>query len=255
MPEGPEIRRAADRIGRVLVGRTLSEVYFGLERLKPFEGMLRGATVETLTTHGKAMLTHFTNGLTLYSHNQLYGRWYVCRRGRTPATTRTLRVGLHTAAASALLFSACGGGGGSGGTPPVTGPPPGPTPGFVALQSAPGDFIGDGLDYRYTQADARLLVSTLPHGFQILVRGDEEWFGVFELPDTFTQVEVGVYSNLGRYPFHDPVIGGMTWSGEGRQCDQRHRRIVRVGIEYIFIFKSPAAGLKIRAFHFPVAGL
>ncbi|MFN2164654.1 MAG: endonuclease VIII [Anaerolineae bacterium] len=106
MPEGPEIRRAADRIGRVLVGRTLSEVYFGLERLKPFEGMLRGATVETVTTHGKAMLTHFANGLTLYSHNQLYGRWYVCRRGRTPATTRTLRVGLHTAAASALLFSA-----------------------------------------------------------------------------------------------------------------------------------------------------
>ena len=121
---------------------------------------------------------------------------------------------------SALLISACGGGGGSGSAPPTGGPPPGPTPGFVALQSDPGDFIGGGLDYRYTQADARFLVSTGERGFQIFVLGDEEWYGVFELPDTYTQVEVGVYSNLGRYPFHDPVISGMTWSGGGRECDQ-----------------------------------
>ena len=125
-----------------------------------------------------------------------------------------------TIVAGALLISACGGGGGSDSPPPVTGPPPPPEPGFVALQSDPGDAIGAGLDYRYTQADARLLFSTGQRGFQIFVNGDEEWFGAFELPDTYTQVEVGVYSNLGRCPFHDPVIGGMTWSGDGRQCDQ-----------------------------------
>lgn len=106
MPEGPEIRRAADRIGRVLAGQTVTDVFFGLPRLKPFESMLRGTTVESVSPHGKALLTRFCNGLTLYSHNQLYGRWYVCRRGRTPATARTLRVALHTAEASALLYSA-----------------------------------------------------------------------------------------------------------------------------------------------------
>jgi hypothetical protein len=125
-----------------------------------------------------------------------------------------------TIVAGALLISACGGGGGSDSAPPVTGPPPPPEPGFVALQSDPGDAIGEGLDYRYTQADARLLVSTGERSLQIFVNGDEEWSGAFELPDTYTQVEVGVYSNLGRYPFHDPVIGGMSWSGAGRQCDQ-----------------------------------
>jgi endonuclease-8 len=52
------------------------------------------------------MLTRFDNGLTLYSHNQLYGRWYTSKRGRLPATRRSLRVALHTATHSALLYSA-----------------------------------------------------------------------------------------------------------------------------------------------------
>jgi endonuclease-8 len=52
------------------------------------------------------MLTHFDNDLTLYSHNQLYGRWVVRRRGDLPATNRSLRVGLHTAEYSAILYSA-----------------------------------------------------------------------------------------------------------------------------------------------------
>ena len=52
------------------------------------------------------MLTRFDNGLTLYSHNQLYGRWYVRPRGQLPNTRRSLRVALHTADHSALLYSA-----------------------------------------------------------------------------------------------------------------------------------------------------
>ena len=52
------------------------------------------------------MLTRFDNGLTLYSHNQLYGRWYTARRGQLPQTGRSLRVALHTGTHSALLYSA-----------------------------------------------------------------------------------------------------------------------------------------------------
>ena len=36
MPEGPEIRRAADKIAAKLEGRVVDEVYFGLPRLEPF---------------------------------------------------------------------------------------------------------------------------------------------------------------------------------------------------------------------------
>ena len=57
-------------------------------------------------THGKAMLTRFDNGLTLYSHNQLYGRWYITRRNTLPNTGRSLRVALHGRTHSAWLYSA-----------------------------------------------------------------------------------------------------------------------------------------------------
>ncbi|MDJ0927682.1 MAG: endonuclease VIII [Gammaproteobacteria bacterium] len=106
MPEGPEIRLAADRVARVLVGKPLREVFLAPPRLRRFRPRLTGASVSRVETRGKAMLTHFDNGLTLYSHNQLYGRWYVRPRGALPRTRRSLRVGLHTDTQSALLYSA-----------------------------------------------------------------------------------------------------------------------------------------------------
>ncbi|MDH3547102.1 MAG: endonuclease VIII, partial [Gammaproteobacteria bacterium] len=106
MPEGPEIRRAADQIAKVLVGQHIAEVAFGLPNLKRFEERLTGKKVTAVDTRGKAMLTHFDCGLTLYSHNQLYGRWFTMRRPRMPETKRSLRVALHTETHSALLYSA-----------------------------------------------------------------------------------------------------------------------------------------------------
>ncbi len=106
MPEGPEIRIAADRIARVLEGERIDEVLLAPPALRRFKRRLEGTTVTAVDTHGKAMLTRFDNGLTLYSHNQLYGRWYVRARGELPRTGRRLRVALHTACDSALLYSA-----------------------------------------------------------------------------------------------------------------------------------------------------
>ena len=106
MPEGPEIRIAADRIARVLEGQRVEDVFFARPSLKTFGVRLAGATVTRVDTRGKAMLTRFDNGFTLYSHNQLYGRWYVKPRGVLPRTRRSLRVGLHTGSHSALLYSA-----------------------------------------------------------------------------------------------------------------------------------------------------
>ena len=106
MPEGPEIRRAADRIARVVVGQTIEAVNFGLPKLARFDALLSGQRVADIETRGKALLTHFDNDYTIYSHNQLYGVWKVVRRGRLPATGRSLRLALHTPTHSALLYSA-----------------------------------------------------------------------------------------------------------------------------------------------------
>jgi len=106
LPEGPEIRRAADKIAAKLRGQVVDTVWFGLPRLEPFAPRLAGRRVAELETRGKALLIHFEHGLSLYSHNQLYGRWFVRSRENYPKTNRSLRVALHTAEASALLYSA-----------------------------------------------------------------------------------------------------------------------------------------------------
>ena len=106
MPEGPEIRLAADRVENAVAHRKIEVIEFAFEHLQPFERRLRGSIVNRVDTRGKAMLTHFDNGWTIYSHNQLYGRWYTCARGKTPRTNRQLRLALHNDRRSAFLYSA-----------------------------------------------------------------------------------------------------------------------------------------------------
>lgn len=106
MPEGPEIRRAADSLEAAIKGKPLTEVWFAFEQLKPFESQLVGQSVTHIETRGKALLTHFSSHLTLYSHNQLYGVWRVVDTGKEPQTTRVLRVKLQTAEKTILLYSA-----------------------------------------------------------------------------------------------------------------------------------------------------
>ncbi len=106
MPEGPEIRRAADKIETVLKDKTVEKIEFGLPSLKQYERPLQGGNVLSLETRGKALLTHFDSGLTIYSHNQLYGVWRIVKRDQLPKTNRQLRLAIHTDKHSALLFSA-----------------------------------------------------------------------------------------------------------------------------------------------------
>ena len=106
MPEGPEIRRAADSLEAAIKGKPLTDVWFAFPQLKPFESQLLGQTVTHIETRGKALLTHFSHNLTLYSHNQLYGVWRVVNADEQPQTTRVLRVRLQTADKAILLYSA-----------------------------------------------------------------------------------------------------------------------------------------------------
>ena len=106
MPEGPEVRRQADRLAKALVGRPLAEVWFEPARLKVWEAPLRAAGVAAVQSRGKAFLLRFHDGHTLYVHHQLYGRWSVVRSGAKVAGTRTLRAALRTESTGALLWSA-----------------------------------------------------------------------------------------------------------------------------------------------------
>ncbi len=106
MPEGPEVRREADRIQAAIVDKPLVRVEFGLSRLERWRPAVEGSRVVRIQTRGKALLTHFDSGYSMYSHNQLYGKWVVVPAGKLLETGRSLRVALHTRSHSAVLYSA-----------------------------------------------------------------------------------------------------------------------------------------------------
>lgn len=106
MPEGPEIRRAADEVEKAIAGQRMIGISFGQAHLKHWESRLVNVVVRAVETRGKAMLIRLHNGLNIYSHNQLYGRWYCCPVGELPGTRRQLRLAIHTQSFSALLYSA-----------------------------------------------------------------------------------------------------------------------------------------------------
>ena len=106
LPEGPETRRAADELAAAIAGQQVIKIFFAFDHLKPYASRLQGATVCQVTARGKAILTRFSSGLTLYTHNQLYGRWLITADSEYPDSSRQLRLAIHTGEHAALLYSA-----------------------------------------------------------------------------------------------------------------------------------------------------
>lgn len=100
------MHRAAARVAAAVEGAIALRVEMGLERLVPWERVLRGQRVASVGARGKAVLVTFESGHTVYAHGQLYGRWMVRKRGALPETNRQLRFAVHTHEHSALLYSA-----------------------------------------------------------------------------------------------------------------------------------------------------
>ena len=106
MPEGPEIRIAADKIAQAIALKPIKEIFFAFEHLKPYETILNQQLITGVDTKGKGMLIRFESGLSIYSHNQLYGKWEIVPAYQYPDTKRQLRLAIHNRDKSALLYSA-----------------------------------------------------------------------------------------------------------------------------------------------------
>ena len=106
MPEGPEIRREAVALARALAGQALTRVEYRIPHLARRARALAGRRVLRVYPRGKAMLIAFDNGVTHYSHNQLYGEWRVMRATQDPEDGRQLRAILATERHLAALYSA-----------------------------------------------------------------------------------------------------------------------------------------------------
>ena len=107
MPEGPEIKRAADRVASAIQGQVAHRIEFAFERLQTYESELQSRLVTAVEARGKALITRFSDtDLRIFTHNQLYGRWITCKPDRIPKSNRSLRLAIHTDHRLALLYSA-----------------------------------------------------------------------------------------------------------------------------------------------------
>ncbi|MGO2241771.1 MAG: DNA-formamidopyrimidine glycosylase family protein [Halomonas sp.] len=106
MPEGPEIRRAADRVQQQIGEREIDAAWFAFPQLAEQAASLVGARVTRVDTWGKAMLIRLSDRRALYSHNQLHGARKQHDADQPLDTKRTLHVRLTAQGRSASLYSA-----------------------------------------------------------------------------------------------------------------------------------------------------
>ena len=106
MPEGPEIRRARDELAEVLEQGKVTKIFFAFDFLKLYQSKLRNNRIIEVKAKGKAMLIRFSNGYTIYSHNQLYGKWVISPDGQIPDVKRQLRLAIYMQEGAAFLYSA-----------------------------------------------------------------------------------------------------------------------------------------------------
>ena len=106
MPEGPEIKRLSSRLKKVLVDKALASVEFTYQGLGAYNQELLSQKIVDVDSRGKALIISFSEGLSIYSHNQLYGKWLIVRSGKVPKTNRSQRLVISTNRHSAFLFSA-----------------------------------------------------------------------------------------------------------------------------------------------------
>lgn len=106
-------------------------------------------------------------------------------------------------------------------------------PNSVRLKSDQGDFVGAGKTYEYSSANSILTVTSTANRLSVRVVGDQTWNGDFVLPSSATKLQTGTYSNLDRYPFHNPIFGGLSWSGDGRGCNTLNGSFTISSVTYV----------------------
>ncbi|MGQ0760426.1 MAG: DNA-formamidopyrimidine glycosylase family protein [Acidobacteriota bacterium] len=79
MPEGPEVRKFADALDKVLSGRILTSLEARTRDarawLKENETRLLGCRVERVTSHGKHLIGYLEGNFFFHSHLMMWGRW------------------------------------------------------------------------------------------------------------------------------------------------------------------------------------
>lgn len=79
MSEGPEVRRAADKIAEAALGRTIVDLQCKFMKSDLKEKII-GSTVLSVDTYGKNIILHFSSNIYLRNHMMMWGKWRIYSR-------------------------------------------------------------------------------------------------------------------------------------------------------------------------------
>lgn len=91
---------------------------------------------------------------------------------------------------------------------------------YLYLVSEKGDFVGGGNTYVLTPPNARVSVTFYDGELNVSAQGDDSWRGTFKFPRHLKQIKAGLYDDVQRPISHNPVKGGMEFSGRGKGCNK-----------------------------------
>ncbi|MEW8626232.1 MAG: hypothetical protein AB2551_10805 [Candidatus Thiodiazotropha sp.] len=94
----------------------------------------------------------------------------------------------------------------------------------ISLSSDPGDYIGLGEVYSYTDENAVIQYSrNYDNGITVRINnlpGDpSNWWTLNIAAPENAEIQAGVYDNATRFPFQDAAVPGLSFSGNGRGCN------------------------------------
>lgn len=104
---------------------------------------------------------------------------------------------------------------------------------YIYIDSEQGDYIGGGKDYLFTPNNAQVSVIANNNVLAVNIQGNTWWNGGFAVPVANKTLIKGSFTDLIRYPFHNPVLGGLDWGGDGRGCNQLKGWFVIDDVNYI----------------------
>ena len=107
MPEGDVIARAAKRLQEALGGELITHVDGTNPAVRRSAHRLVGSRVDEVISHGKHLLIHLDNGLSIRTHLGMPGAWHVYRSGeRWRRPYGAARLVIATDTVTAVCFSA-----------------------------------------------------------------------------------------------------------------------------------------------------
>jgi endonuclease-8 len=106
MAEGPVVHHYAERLAKVLEGRSLY-LELRVQKLKPVEASLQGLKMESVEAHGKQFRMRLSDGRILLVHLMMWGSWRIYRKGAAWDKPRErARLIIGTDKHEAVVFSA-----------------------------------------------------------------------------------------------------------------------------------------------------